>query len=82
MDPHQPHVPTASEHNAVALARIEERLIALQSDVRRIEINMIPGAIDWSQKVERAQHRQWAALVVLFVGFAALTGESLLPFLT
>jgi len=81
MDPSTATEQGASERNAVALARIEERIISIQAELARQAMETIPHGHARLQEAEVTNRRQWVALVVLSVGFTALTGETILPFL-
>lgn len=73
---------SAPEQNATILVRLEERMIAMQTNLERIEKSVIPNGKDRMEDAEDTNKRQWAALVTLFICLAALTGQTLIPGLT
>ncbi|MEM6746757.1 MAG: hypothetical protein AAF608_04985 [Pseudomonadota bacterium] len=64
------------------LTRLEERMIAMQADLKRIEKGTIPHGKDRMTESEQTNKRQWASIGALCVAFAALTGERFLPLLS
>lgn len=68
-----------SEHNAVALARIEERLVAIQTELARQGKDAIPNGKARMTEAEQTNRRQWASVATISVVLAAITGERIIP---
>lgn len=80
MHTYEPRGPTSvSENNAVILTRLEEQMVAIREDLSRIEKSLIPHGEMRMRSQENTSNRQWVAIVTLFVAFAALTGQTLIP---